>query len=395
LADPAAPPAQAGGAWYSRMVPRDPREPHRAATPLELLFDLCFVVAVAFAAADLHHALSEDHIADGVAAYPMVFFGIWWAWMNFTWFATAYDTDDVPYRVATLVQITGALILAAGVPRAFEEGDFGIVTLGYAVMRVALAAQWVRAGLGEDGPGRRTAFRYAGGITALMLGWTALLWAPDGIRVPLFLVLVLLELAVPLWAERGHRTSWHAGHIAERYGLFTIIVLGETILSATTAIQTALAEGEASAAVLLVAVAGAVIVFALWWLYFARSAHHFLTSNRVSFVWGYGHFVIFAAAAAVGAGLAVKVDYHTHHSALTAGRASAAVAIPVAVLLLSMWALHVRPHRTGRLHDLAYPAGAALVLLTPLTGALSLVLIAVVLAGLVAICTATGPARTG
>jgi low temperature requirement protein LtrA len=48
-----------------------------------------------------------------------VFFGIWWAWMNFSWFASAYDTDDVPYRLAVLVQMTGVLIYAAGIPRVF------------------------------------------------------------------------------------------------------------------------------------------------------------------------------------------------------------------------------------------------------------------------------------
>src|SRR4051812_5726529 len=123
------------------MVPRDTGEEHRVSTPLELLFDLCFVVAVSQAAARLHHALAAGHLGRGLLGYAMVFFAIWWAWMNFTWFASAYDTDDVLFRLATLVQITGALILAAGVPRAFEDtfssSDAGVVTLGYVVMRLA------------------------------------------------------------------------------------------------------------------------------------------------------------------------------------------------------------------------------------------------------------------
>ena len=85
----------------------------RAATPLELLFDLCFVVAVAQAADRLHHALVQGHIADGVVSQGSVYFAIWWAWMNFTWFAPAYDTDDVPYRLLTLLQI-GGVLMAAG-----------------------------------------------------------------------------------------------------------------------------------------------------------------------------------------------------------------------------------------------------------------------------------------
>src|SRR5688572_5008916 len=102
------------------MRPRSTTEAHRAATPLELFFDLCFVVAVAQASSRLHHALAENHVSQGVVGFGTVFFAIWWAWMNFSWFASAYDTDDVPYRLVTLVQIAGALILAAGVPRAFD-----------------------------------------------------------------------------------------------------------------------------------------------------------------------------------------------------------------------------------------------------------------------------------
>ena len=106
--------------WRLPMVARRADEEHRSSTVLELFFDLCFVVAVAQAAAGLHHAISEDAVADGVVAYVMVFFAVWWAWMNFTWFASAYDTDDIAYRLTTLVQIAGALVFAAGVPRAMN-----------------------------------------------------------------------------------------------------------------------------------------------------------------------------------------------------------------------------------------------------------------------------------
>ncbi len=77
----------------------------------------------------------------------MVFFAIWWAWMNFTWFASAYDVDDVPYRLLALVQMGGVLVLAAGVPSAFEHQDFFGITLGYFIMRIGLVAQWVRAAM--------------------------------------------------------------------------------------------------------------------------------------------------------------------------------------------------------------------------------------------------------
>src|SRR3954452_8672927 len=135
--------------WLRPMRARAAGEPHRVATPLELLFDLCFVVAVAQAAAPLHHSIAEHDVAHGVQRYLMVFFAIWWAWMNFTWFASAYDTDDDVYRITTLVQIAGALVLAAGAVPSFDDGRYAAITIGYVIMRLALGSQWLRAAWGD------------------------------------------------------------------------------------------------------------------------------------------------------------------------------------------------------------------------------------------------------
>ncbi len=155
--------------WRARMAPRSPSESHRAATPLELFFDLCFVVAVASGAASLHHALAEGHVADAIVSYLFVFFAIWWAWMNFTWFASAYDNDDVPYRLAVLVQISGALLLAAGIPELFSDQQSPVAVLGYVLMRLAMVTQWLRAAAND--PARRAAnLRYALGISVVQVG---------------------------------------------------------------------------------------------------------------------------------------------------------------------------------------------------------------------------------
>jgi low temperature requirement protein LtrA len=221
------------------MRPRSPHEAHRPATTLELFFDLVFVVAVAQAGLALHHALAEGHITQAIISYFAVFFAIWWPWMNFTWFASAYDCDDVPYRLATFVQLAGALVLAAGVQRAFEDGDYTIVAAGYVVMRLALVTQYLRAG--RANPSRwGTAVRYACGVTVCQVGWVALLFFQGMVWHPFaFVALGIVELLVPAWGERAGATSWHPGHIAERYGLFTIIVLGESILATSMGIQTA------------------------------------------------------------------------------------------------------------------------------------------------------------
>jgi low temperature requirement protein LtrA len=355
----------AGTPLRARMRARSPHEAHRAATPLELFFDLVFVVAIAQASSGLHHALADAHALHGLVGYLMVFFAIWWAWMNFTWFASAYDCDDAAYRLAVFVQIAGALILAAGVPRMFEAGaPNGATVGGYVVMRLAMVAQWIRASRSD--PARRTtARRYALGISLLQMAWGGALFLP-GFWIAKFLVLGMLELAVPIWAERDSPTTWHPHHIAERYGLLTLIVLGESILSATIAIQSALASGERLSSLMPIIIGGLLIVYSMWWMYFDRPVHDLLSSLRKAFVWGYGHYVVFAAAAAVGAGLAVNVDYATAHAKIGAAGAGAAVAIPVATFLLCLWVLHDRPEY-GRVRPLGLLA-AGLILLTPFTG---------------------------
>jgi low temperature requirement protein LtrA len=341
------------------MVARDTAEPERAATPLELFFDLCFVVAVAQASGRLHHAVADGGAGSAVVSYVLVFFAIWWAWMNFTWFSSAYDNDDVPYRLLTFVQIVGALILAAGVPRAFDDRDFDVVFIGYLVMRVGLVSLWLRAAR-HDAPHRTAALRYAAGIALLMVVWLLVLLI--GWPVWAFVLAGALELAVPLVAERTNHTTWHAHHIAERYGLFTLIVLGESVLAATVAFQHAIDERDTNITLYLTGAAGIVTVFALWWLYFSKPAQWFLTSLRVAFVWGYGHYLVFASAAAVGAGIAVNVDLATHHASVSKAYAGAAVTIPVAVYLVTLWFLQVRPNAPGRMPTVLHLVAAALVL---------------------------------
>ncbi|MFB4309376.1 low temperature requirement protein A [Actinomadura sp. GTD37] len=384
-------PARGGGIRIRvRMSARPIDEPHRAASPLELLFDLTFVVAIAAATAGLAHDIAAGHGADGLVPFLLVFFAIWWAWMNFTWFASSYDTDDVAYRLLTMVQMAGVLVLAAGVPAALDHSDYRAVTFGYLVMRVGLGAQWVRAGV-EDRAGRRTALRYAAGIGALQAGWLLrLLLAetgalPPDAQVPSFVALAVLELAVPPWAERAEPTNWHPHHIAERYGLFTIIVLGESVLAATRGVAAALEKSEISSPFLVIAVSGLVVLFALWWLYFLAPAGEGLSDRRHrSYLWGYGHYGIFASLAALGAGLEVAVEQTGHGPHASALAVCYAVAIPLSVYLGLLWLVHASIVAEPLAHPVAVAACITVVLLLP--SAAPHVGVAAVIAALAGIC---------
>jgi low temperature requirement protein LtrA len=383
------------------MTERATDEPHRASSPLELLFDLTFVVAIAALTAQLSHGIAGGHVLDELAPFLQVFFAIWWAWMNFTWFASSYDTDDVPYRLLTMVQMCGVLVLAAGVPTAFTHEDFRAVTLGYLIMRIGLVAQWIRAGV-EHPAGRATAFRYAAGISVVQALWLMRLFLaergvlPPASVVPVFACLVVLELAVPLWAERTRSTSWHAHHIAERYGLFTIILLGESVLAASTGVQAAFDTGGLGPAFVTIAIGGLVLLFALWWLYFLEPSGRGLADNRDgSYLWGYGHYGIFAALAAVGAGLEVAVEQTGHHLEVSAVAVAYAIAVPVGGFLILLWAVHAPIVPRPVIRPRVILTAAAVVLLLPLAAGfagLAVVVSAIALAvALVVVATLLAP----
>lgn len=365
------------------MQARNPHEDHRAATPLELLYDLVFVVAIAQAAAALHHAIANGHALHGVFGFAAVFATIWWAWMGFTWFASAFDNDDALYRIKVFIQMCGVTVLAAGVPAAFEAFDYRLVTYGYTLMRVGLVAQWLRAA--KSGPKlRKTALRYAWGTIALQVGWLGLLLLPPSTWPLGFCLLFPLELCVPAFAERAGATPWHPHHIVERYGLLTIIVIGESVLAATLAVQAAIESGVMTPA-LVCTVAGAPIVFyAMWWLYFSGPHTHRLQTMRGAFIWGYAHYFVYAAAAAAGAGLAVAVDQATGASPISTRTAALAIAIPVAVYLAALWYVGCKGEPNSDRIRRAYVTCIVLTLAVPfvLPSALA---IGVVLAGLTAI----------
>ena len=352
----------------ARMTGRDPEEQHRASTPLELLFDLTFVVGFGAAADELAHYLSVGDVRTSLIGFCFSVFAITWAWINFSWFASAYDTDDVPYRLATLVQITGVLVLAAGVPRAFSHGDFTVGVTGYLIMRVALTLQWLRAARGETGRARTAALTYAAGLVVVQAGWVGLLLLPGDAWWYGLGPLALAELAVPAVAERLHETPWHPGHIGDRYGAFTIIVLGETISAATVAVQSALDRQAALDRLLPIAFGGLVIVFAAFWTYFATPVHQYLRSDRQAFGWGYGHYVIFGSAAAIGAGIEVAAEQVTRQSHVSAIAAALAVTVPTALYYAAVWLVYIRHFEHGVAQQLVLPVSAALVLAATFAG---------------------------
>ncbi|MGW6195591.1 low temperature requirement protein A [Kribbella sp. NPDC055110] len=353
------------------LVGRDPGERHRAATPLELLYDLTFVVAFGTAADELAHYLAEGHAVAAVGGFCLAVFAVAWCWMNYSWFASAYDNDDWVFRVATLVQMVGVVVLALGLPNMFASLDHGghidvrMMVFGYVVLRLSMLFLWMLAG--RNDPDRAPAARkYISAIGVAQVGWVvlALLNLPVWLFFVLGIPLFVLELAGPVLAERRRETPWHAHHIAERHGLLLLITLGEGVLGTVAALN-ALVHGDHgwTFEAALLAVAGLGLTFGLWWMYFAVPWGDVLDRHRDrSRPWGLGHFLLFGSVAATGAGLHVAAYFLEGTATIGATTTVLTVAIPVAIFILTLYAIY---WAFVRQHDLLHPlllAGTAAVI---------------------------------
>ena len=335
------------------MTGRSPHEQHRSATPLELLYDLVYVIAFGAAAQQLAHLLGDGHVLAGIGAYLFAIFGVSWAWMNFTWFSSAYGNDDALFRASTIAQMVGVVIFTFGLPLSFEAAAHGespnnaLMVVGYVIMRVPLIALWLRAAR-EDQARRRTAVAYAITIALAQVGWvlTTVIPLPALVIVVALVLLAAAEMIAPVVIEhRIGRAPWNAGHIAERFSLLTLITLGEVVASTTLAVGALIDAQGLSPAAVTIAAAGIVLAAALWWAYFLIPSRTLLERwpERV-WAWRYAHLPMFGAIAAVGAGLhiaALAVE-HEEGSPLVVALATA---VPVAIVILvvyATWSLLVR-----------------------------------------------------
>ncbi|WP_333814900.1 low temperature requirement protein A [Tabrizicola sp.] len=328
------------------LVSRNPSEHHRVSTTLELFFDLITVIAIAAVTAGLHHGISEGHGLEVLPRFLFLFFAIWWCWMNFTWFASAFDNDDSLYRLLVMVIMCGELIFAGGAGYIFDTLDMRFGILGWVIMRLGMAALWLRAA--RDNPDyRQTCFRYALGILVAQALWALMYFTTAPGSTAFFVAgigIYVVELAVPAFAESAKPTPFHRHHIIERYGLLMIISLGEIMLSVSHGFG-ALFSDHPSLEAALTAVSGLVVVFSIWWVYFCEEEQLTTTAQPQAMIWGYGHVLIFLATAVLGAAIAAGVDLATHHGEATAGDVSRWLGLALALLFATLRLVRDRAHR--------------------------------------------------
>lgn len=238
-------------------------------------------------------------------AFTLAMFAISIAWISFSWFASAFGTDDWLFRSLTMLQMIGVVIFALGLPAMFHsvaEGhhlEIRAIVIGYVVMRIAMVAQWWRAA--QESPEyhdvcmaniRWTVIAQAGW---LVVGFTRLSFA---LVIVAYVVFTALELLLPVFTQGGAGgTPWHPHHVAERYSLFAIITLGEGVVG-TVASSGSLLGGpngtEWTANAVAVVVAGVGLTFGMWWVYFTTPFGDILVHRRArGYLFGYGHIPVF------------------------------------------------------------------------------------------------------
>jgi low temperature requirement protein LtrA len=272
----------------------------RHASYLELFFDLVFVVAIA----QLAHELVLDHSLHGFAVFGGLFLPVFIAWQGFSVYADRFDTDDVVFRVVILAGMLAILALAVQVPDV-AGGDSGGFVAAYVVLRSLMVALYLRA-YRHVPDARPLIVRYAGGYSLGVGLWIVSLALDTPERYVLWGVALTWEYSLPWLYRRLHEfIPVNVSHLPERFALFTIIVLGESLLA--VALGVAGRDWETAAAV--VAALGFVAAAALWWTYFGSGIVFALQRSTTAILtFAYAHIPLLAALTAFGAGIALAIE---------------------------------------------------------------------------------------
>ena len=274
---------------------------HRAVSWLELFFDLAFVAGIS----QIGIPFAENYSPQGLLRYAFMFFLIWWAWLGHTMYSTRFENDDLAQRCLTFVQIFAVAVMAANARATLGSQDSAGFVAAYALMRVILSLQYVRARKIPET--RQLAVIYASGIGGAALLWMSSAAVPVPARFWFWALALLVELGTPAVASRhARKLPPDAAHLPERFGLFTIILLGEGVAQVMRGIE---AQPAWTFATVFSAVLSLALVFAYWWWYFEAAAaaeERNISSprERLAFqVWRYSHFPLYLGIAATGVGL--------------------------------------------------------------------------------------------
>jgi low temperature requirement protein LtrA len=302
----------------------------RRVTWLELFFDLIFVAAVSQVA----EPLREHYSVVGLLRFAPLFVLIWWAWTGHTVFSTRFDTDDVIQRGLTLVQMFAVAVMAANAKDALDSRSSAGFAAAYAAVRFVLVAQYFRARhVPEARPLTR---RYLVGHGAAAILWLASALVPAPERFWLWGIAFAIDLGTP-WVAVPHsvKVPPDAAHLPERFGLFTLILLGESVVAVMQGMES---QEDWSPAAAASAFLGMGISFLIWWWYFdgaSGASEQPVRTNREAIrfhIWSYAHFPLYLGIVIAGVGVQ-RIVTAASRATLTTAESTILVGAMTAVML--------------------------------------------------------------
>jgi low temperature requirement protein LtrA len=285
----------------------------RHATWLELFYDLVFVVTIS----QLSHYLLHDVSLSNFFGFLFLFIPVWWSWIGTTFFATRFYSDDLGHRLLLLLQMGGAGAMAVNISSAFNN-NFSGFALSYAFMRLILVIEYVRVfrTIKSSESANPLVKRYIIGFSIAAIIWLISAFIPiTEIRFVLWVIGLTIDFATPISTSKlTSKFAPHISHLPERMGLFTLIVLGESIVG----IVNGMTEQIWDVYSVIEASLGLCISFSLWWLYFDSTGRLPIQilreKGRISLylIWLYTHFPLVVAITAVGVGIRRLVSSEQH-----------------------------------------------------------------------------------
>jgi low temperature requirement protein LtrA len=313
------------------------------------------------AVARLAHELKQTPTLEGAAAFAGLFVPVWWSWIGVTFYADRFDADDTADRLLLALQMLGVAALAVQLHDGAGANAPGFA-LAYCVLRLLLVLQYARAWR-HIPAARPLAARYMAGFSLAVLPWLASIFVPPPLRYLLWAAGIFIDLATPLTARAQQATlPLSPSHLPERFGLFTLIVLGESMV----AVVSGVAGQHWAATSVLTAVLCFLFAFGMWWLYFDNVGHSFVHRGRLSGqAWMYFHLLLMMGLTASGAGAEMVISSPPGQAVTTGARwvfcvATAGCFAALGVILLSSARAPLPGARQDFRHEGFLAAGAML-----------------------------------
>lgn len=276
-------------------------ESRRRVTWLELFFDLVFVAAVA----QVGTRLGDDYSFAVLVPYAFLLLIIWWAWSGYALFATRFDANDAVQRVVTFVQMIAVIFMAANAEEGLDSVSSAGFAAAYAVMRFVLVFQYLRACAHPRS--RALAIEHATGIAVAATLWLTSAFVPPPLRYGLWALALTIDVGTAIVSARHiEALPPDASHLPERFGLFTLILFGESIVAVMKGIQ---AQPDWTLEAALPAFGGIALIFVFWWWYFevaaaAEERHVRCRRDARRFhVWSYAHLPLYLGLALTAVGM--------------------------------------------------------------------------------------------